>query len=148
MVAYYLHDLQPALSALYRQYRYSLVWTRLCAGFLPLLFGDAFLSVRGLSVLKPEQVGDFITSVALFGVVLGGRLGYMLLYDFQHFIHEPWTFFKINNGGMASRRRCGRRCLRLPLVCAKAQGFVDGARRCTRLWRSSRAVSWAHCELH
>jgi len=52
--------------------------------------------------MKEDQVADFITFCALFGVMLGGRLGYMLFYDFDHFIHAPWIFFYFLKGGMAS----------------------------------------------
>jgi phosphatidylglycerol:prolipoprotein diacylglycerol transferase len=38
----------------------------------------------------------------LFGVVLGGRLGYMLLYNFNDFIHRPWIIVQLWDGGMAS----------------------------------------------
>jgi len=61
-----------------------------------------FLSRRGLTELKPDQVADFITYTALFGVVLGGRLGYMIFYSWDEFIREPWIVFWINKGGMAS----------------------------------------------
>ena len=54
------------------------------------------------SELRPDQVGDFITYTAIFGIMLGGRLGYMLFYDFDHFIHDPLIFFKFLSGGMAS----------------------------------------------
>jgi len=47
-----------------------------------------------------EQVADLICYAAL-GVVLGGRLGYMLFYEFSQFIHEPWIVFKIWQGGMS-----------------------------------------------
>jgi phosphatidylglycerol:prolipoprotein diacylglycerol transferase len=35
-------------------------------------------------------------------VVLGGRLGYMLLYRFDDFIKEPWTIVRLWDGGMSS----------------------------------------------
>ena len=39
---------------------------------------------------------------ALFGVLLGGRLGYMLFYDVDRFSHDPLIFFRVWEGGMAS----------------------------------------------
>lgn len=57
---------------------------------------------QGIGPLAPEQVSDFITFAALFGVVLGGRLGYMLLYNFDGLISNPLSFFKLRDGGMAS----------------------------------------------
>jgi phosphatidylglycerol---prolipoprotein diacylglyceryl transferase len=47
-----------------------------------------------------EQVGDLIFFIAM-GVILGGRLGYMLFYDFPNFIHSPWIIVKIWEGGMS-----------------------------------------------
>lgn len=47
-----------------------------------------------------EQISDLIFYAAI-GVILGGRLGNMLFYDFQHFINDPLSLFKIWQGGMA-----------------------------------------------
>lgn len=47
-----------------------------------------------------EQIGDLIFYCAI-GVILGGRLGYMLFYDFSNFIHHPWIVFRIWDGGMS-----------------------------------------------
>lgn len=47
-----------------------------------------------------HQVGDAIFYGA-WGVILGGRLGYMLFYDFYSFIHHPWIIVRIWDGGMS-----------------------------------------------
>ena len=47
-----------------------------------------------------EQLQDLLFYVAL-GVVLGGRTGYMLFYDWSSFIDNPVTFFKVWEGGMS-----------------------------------------------
>ncbi len=47
-----------------------------------------------------DEVGDFMFYGAL-GVILGGRIGYMLFYDFSNFIQHPLTLFKIWQGGMS-----------------------------------------------
>lgn len=47
-----------------------------------------------------EQISDLIFYAAL-GVVLGGRIGYMLFYNGAQFMHEPWVLFKIWEGGMS-----------------------------------------------
>lgn len=46
------------------------------------------------------QVDDLVFYVAM-GVVLGGRLGYMLFYDFPHLLADPLSLFKIWQGGMS-----------------------------------------------
>lgn len=47
-----------------------------------------------------EQVNDLIFYTSL-GVIIGGRVGYMLFYDFHTFINNPLTLFKIWQGGMS-----------------------------------------------
>ena len=47
-----------------------------------------------------EEVSDLIFYGAM-GVILGGRIGYMLFYDFEPFIHHPLTLFQVWHGGMS-----------------------------------------------
>ena len=49
---------------------------------------------------KKKDIDDLIFFGAI-GVIVGGRVGYMLFYDFADFIHAPWTIFKIWEGGMS-----------------------------------------------
>jgi phosphatidylglycerol:prolipoprotein diacylglycerol transferase len=101
-LAYYLHDLSPHLLRFTDSM--ALHWYGLAyvLGFYCTYRIMLFLSQRGLSEIKADQVADFITLVALFGVVLGGRIGYMLLYDWDSFVQRPWMLFMIHQGGMAS----------------------------------------------
>lgn len=57
---------------------------------------------RGRGELRPEATADFITYAALFGVLLGGRLGYMLLYNRAEFFANPLSIVNVAGGGMAS----------------------------------------------
>lgn len=64
------------------------------------------LSRRGLVLIPPHRCGDTILAV-IVGVVVGGRLGYVLLYEphlLWEFSSEPpwWGLFAIQRGGMAS----------------------------------------------
>jgi len=47
-----------------------------------------------------EMVGDLLFYVAM-GVILGGRIGYILFYDFAHYIEAPLDVFKVWQGGMS-----------------------------------------------
>lgn len=38
---------------------------------------------------------------AMLGVVVGGRVGYMLFYDFGPFLHNPLLLFRVWEGGMS-----------------------------------------------
>jgi len=79
-------------------------WYGLCyvLGFLVGYQLCVYLAKRHLTPLKVENVSDFITWAALFGVLLGGRLGYTLLYDFERFCREPLSIVRVWEGGMAS----------------------------------------------
>ena len=60
-----------------------------------------WLSKRGYADLPPQRVGDFITGCALFGVMVGGRIGYVLFYK-PEMLREPLSIFRVWEGGMSS----------------------------------------------
>ena len=47
-----------------------------------------------------EQVDDLIFYGAI-GVILGGRFGYVLFYNFDQFLAQPLWLFKVGQGGMS-----------------------------------------------
>ncbi|HET9844074.1 MAG TPA: prolipoprotein diacylglyceryl transferase, partial [Gammaproteobacteria bacterium] len=47
-----------------------------------------------------EVLNDFFFYAAL-GVILGGRIGYVLFYNFPGFLHDPLLLIKIWQGGMS-----------------------------------------------
>jgi phosphatidylglycerol:prolipoprotein diacylglycerol transferase len=51
-------------------------------------------------VAQPLQVDDFVTWATL-GIVLGGRLGYVLFYRPGHYLTAPWEIFYLWEGGMS-----------------------------------------------
>ena len=50
--------------------------------------------------MNADQVSDLIFYCAI-GAVLGGRIGYMLFYDFGALVENPLTLFKVWQGGMS-----------------------------------------------
>ncbi|KTD27907.1 prolipoprotein diacylglyceryl transferase [Legionella israelensis] len=74
-----------------------------------LMYLLAFIGAWGLAHLRvrlyklqwtSEQIADLIFYGAL-GAVIGGRLGYMLFYNFKELLTQPWVLFKIWEGGMS-----------------------------------------------
>ena len=49
---------------------------------------------------NPDEIGDLVFYIAL-GVVLGGRIGYVIFYNFPVFADNPLIIFKIWQGGMS-----------------------------------------------
>jgi phosphatidylglycerol:prolipoprotein diacylglycerol transferase len=52
------------------------------------------------STWKPNDVDDLIF-YAMLGVILGGRIGYVLFYGLGFWAKDPWYPFKIWEGGMS-----------------------------------------------
>ena len=48
----------------------------------------------------PDDVGDMLF-YGMLGVVVGGRLGYVLIYAFDSFLQNPLFLFQITQGGMS-----------------------------------------------
>jgi len=50
--------------------------------------------------IQPEQVSDFLFYGAM-GVILGGRIGYVLFYGMANLINDPLSLFRVWEGGMS-----------------------------------------------
>ncbi|MCU0760333.1 MAG: prolipoprotein diacylglyceryl transferase [Steroidobacteraceae bacterium] len=57
-------------------------------------------ALRAGSTWKPVDVDDFIF-FAMLGVILGGRLGYVLFYGLRYWAEDPLYLLKIWEGGMS-----------------------------------------------
>ena len=101
MLSYYLHNLDPFIFRIWdnvgpRWYGMAYVLAFIC-GFALL----SRLSKKGYLDLPQSAVGDFITWTALFGVMVGGRLGYVFFYR-PDMLREPLSILRVWEGGMSS----------------------------------------------
>ena len=101
MLSYYLHNLDPFIFRLWgnigpRWYGLAYVLAFLCGFALLRRFSE-----RGYLDLNQSAVGDFVTWVALFGVMVGGRLGYVIFYR-PEMLREPLSLLRVWEGGMSS----------------------------------------------
>lgn len=118
-------------------------------------------AARPDSVIKPEQIDDLIFYGAL-GVVLGGRIGYILFYNFDAWLADPLTLLRIWEGGMsfhggflgvvaamwlyARKIQCGFLALTdfvavltpIGLLTGRIGNFING-----ELWGRPTDVAWA-----
>jgi len=51
-------------------------------------------------IVKPEQVDDIVFYAAL-GAIIGGRIGYMLVYGTQELLADPRSLYRVWQGGMS-----------------------------------------------
>jgi phosphatidylglycerol---prolipoprotein diacylglyceryl transferase len=101
MLAYYVHDLNPLIFRLWdnvgpRWYGLAYVLAFVCSFLV-----YRKLAQRGYADLPVAKVADFITGAALFGVIVGGRLGYVFFYK-PEMLREPLSIFRVWEGGMSS----------------------------------------------
>ena len=78
---------------------YSLAYL---TGFYVLFVGLRWQARRDWCLLRGDAIADYVTWVAMAGVILGGRLGYCLLYEPRQTFTDPTYFFTVWKGGMAS----------------------------------------------
>ncbi|MFM1833115.1 MAG: prolipoprotein diacylglyceryl transferase [Planctomycetota bacterium] len=102
----YIHDLSPFAVRLSDTFGIRWYGLAYLSGFVAAWLILKWMARTGRSLLRPEQVGDFMTWMVV-GVLVGGRLGYVLFYS----IDLLWTFtpsvpfwgvLEIHKGGMAS----------------------------------------------
>ncbi len=107
MFAFYVHQLDPVLLDFTESFKLRWYGLAYLAGFLGGFLLLKHLAERKLWVLKPEKTADFIAAAALFGVFLGGRLGYILFYQiprdgWDSVARDPLVILRVWEGGMAS----------------------------------------------
>jgi phosphatidylglycerol:prolipoprotein diacylglycerol transferase len=102
-LAYWVHNLKPFVPYLQFSETIGVRWYGLAyvLGFV----GGAWLIQRaakaGRSQLPAEKTWDLII-VLVAGVMIGGRLGSFVFYHPSDLIHDPLSFFRVWEGGMAS----------------------------------------------
>ena len=57
-------------------------------------------STKSWAPVKRAQIEDLIV-YSMWGVILGGRIGYMMFYSFDQWIADPVLVFKLWEGGMS-----------------------------------------------
>jgi phosphatidylglycerol:prolipoprotein diacylglycerol transferase len=125
-LAYYIHQFSPFIFEIRpgvgpRWYGFSYLLAFVLAHWLYLR-----LSKRGLNDMPPAQVSDFITWTAVCGVMLGGRLGWILFYGLKedHSMDPWWWPLEVWKGGMSSH------------------GGMIAVVLFTLFWARSRRLSW------
>ena len=106
-IATYIHHIGPIIFDI--NGALALRWYGLAyvAGFILGYLVLLRLSRKGLYCVEESKLGDFITAVCVFGVLLGGRLGEFFFYwlpekGLDGFLADPAWVLRVWEGGMAS----------------------------------------------
>ena len=101
-LSFYIHNLNPVIFHIWGPLAVRWYGLAYLLGFLGGYLLLQRMSKRGEFAVPPQDLGNFIVHIAIYGVFLGGRLGYVLLYAWDIFIHDPLFLFRVWEGGMAS----------------------------------------------
>lgn len=98
--SHWVHDFSPYLIRFTEDIGISYYGLSYLLGFLlgGLILRRAADGNR-LSMSRTE-VADLLT-ILIIGVLVGGRIGYFMLYEPIALVRSPWVFFKVWQGGMA-----------------------------------------------
>lgn len=98
----YIHRLRPEILTLTDTLAIRWYGLAYLAGFLIAYILLKRLARRDLLNMSPAKVQDFLTTLAVFGVMLGGRIGYFIFYQPQSLLKDPLQLIRVWEGGMAS----------------------------------------------
>lgn len=103
LLAYWVHNLSPFVPFLRFTENVGVRWYGLAyvLGFVGGVWLFQLYAKKGRSQLSADKSWDLIV-VLVVGVMLGGRLGSFLFYHPEDLIHDPLSFFRVWEGGMAS----------------------------------------------
>lgn len=141
-MTHYIHNINPIVLELGGPLAVRWYGISYLLGFIAAILLLRHWSKKGEFEVPVQEVSNFVVMLALFGVFIGGRLGYILLYDFASFLADPLSLFKVWKGGMASHggmvgvilfmmwyaRKHGHSLWNLTdnMVCTASLGFAFG----------------------
>ncbi|HSH09221.1 MAG TPA: prolipoprotein diacylglyceryl transferase [Oceanipulchritudo sp.] len=99
--SHWVHNLDPVIIQFTETLAIRWYGLAYVAGFL-VGFGLLALYWKRRRSLVNPQMQESLAIAIILGVVIGGRLGYFLMYEFRNFLGDPLVFFRVWEGGMAS----------------------------------------------
>jgi len=100
-LAFWVHNLSPFLIRFNENFGIRYYGLAYLAGFVASGWLLRVYYRAGRSSLDSNAIFDLMTAV-ITGVIVGGRLGYFLLYQPELLFHDPLVLFRVWEGGMAS----------------------------------------------
>lgn len=128
MFGFYTHDLSPFLIQFGGGWGIRYYGMAYVVGFLAWFYGLGWFRRLGWSHLQEEQISELLFYTVL-GVLVGGRLGYSVLYDWTETVRNPLSIISFWDGGIRGMA---------------SHGGIFGALLGFSLWaRKSRVDGWA-----
>lgn len=99
--AYHVHNFSPFLIRFTEDFGIRYYGLAYLAGFVMSAWLLHRYWKKGISPFNFNAISDLMTYIVI-GVLVGGRLGYFILYHPETFVREPLALFRVWEGGMAS----------------------------------------------
>ena len=96
-----VHNLDPVLINLgfFQIKWYSIAY--IFAIIFGWMYGNFIIKNKKAFISIKTQDFDDLILYLIFGIILGGRLGYVFFYNFEYYIVNPSEIFKVWLGGMS-----------------------------------------------
>lgn len=101
-MTHYIHNINPIVLDLPGELAIRWYGLSYLAGFIFSILLLRHWSKRGEFSVPEKEVSNFVVLLGFFGVFLGGRLGYVLLYGFGDLLADPRNIYRVWDGGMSS----------------------------------------------
>ena len=98
---YYVHDFDPIIVRLWGDFGIRYYGLAYVLGFFLAMYILYRLRRTGKIRMTAEEQGT-VAFALLLGVLIGGRIGHVLLYDWRYSLAHPLSIFEVWRGGMAS----------------------------------------------
>ncbi|QBG47633.1 prolipoprotein diacylglyceryl transferase [Verrucomicrobia bacterium S94] len=99
---YYIHNINPIVLDLPGELAVRWYGISYLLGFIACILLLRHWSKQGDFEVPEKEVSNFVVLLAFFGVFIGGRVGYVLFYNFREFLQHPLYLVQVWKGGMAS----------------------------------------------
>ncbi len=99
--AFWVHNLSPFLIRFSENFGIRYYGLAYLAGFVAAGWLLHCYYKAGRSPLELNAIFDLMTWL-IAGVIIGGRLGYFVLYQSEAFLRDPWALARVWEGGMSS----------------------------------------------
>jgi len=103
----YVHDWDPVIFDIWNSIKLRWYGLSYLMAFVAAYYLLVYLTRRRLWVIAEKEIADFIALLAMIGVFIGGRVGYVLFYmipmEGTAFLKEdPLSVIRVWDGGMSS----------------------------------------------
>lgn len=99
---YYIHNINPIVFEVGGPFAVRWYGLSYLLGFIACILMLRAWSKKNEFEVPVAEVSNFVVLLAFFGVFLGGRIGYVLLYGFDSFLSDPLYLIRVWEGGMSS----------------------------------------------